>query len=436
MKKTLKFSITLLIIIGILISVISVNASEQVKVKIDNNEISFDVPPQLIGGRTMVPLRAIFEALGATVQWDDSTQTVVAYNEVSIVKATINNNIMTVNNIEKTMDVAPMLVDGRTLVPARFVAEAFNCGVNWNADEWTVYITTTPIDYSNVEKDISNVPDNTINSAANVNIPQNTNNTVLLNEYSFDPTLTLIIFNTEFIRGNEANNIIKSENQFNDEPSANQEWIILSFDVNYISSSDGINDELSASDVIYKDTFFTEAGNSIPVYDLATLGDRYGAYGVFRVKMYPGSSSKIVIGLLTDKNIGNIKLKVPNKRDNTVTWIPCISGSTSYSAATENKTHSSNNTSYQGEQYYPGTSAPTYTSVTGVALKKIASSDIHIYDYDYNNCTKYWDELIARGWYIYSKKSDSDSLTVHFAKGSEMITVCSQISFNEVWILY
>ncbi len=130
-------------------------SSNTIKVYIDNKIVSFDVQPQLIGGRTMVPLRAIFEGLGATVEWDNNTQTVTAYNEVKIVKATIGSNTMTVNGANRTMDVAPMLVGGRTLVPVRFVAEAFDCDVEWDGNTKTVSITTKPIDYSKVEQDIS-----------------------------------------------------------------------------------------------------------------------------------------------------------------------------------------------------------------------------------------------------------------------------------------
>ena len=53
-------------------------SKEKVKVKIDGAEITFDVEPEIIDGRTMVPLRKIFEELGALVKWDDETQTVSA----------------------------------------------------------------------------------------------------------------------------------------------------------------------------------------------------------------------------------------------------------------------------------------------------------------------------------------------------------------------
>ena len=52
--------------------------NEKIKVIIDIKNVKFDVPPTIVNGRTLVPLRAIFEALGATVEWDDATQTVTS----------------------------------------------------------------------------------------------------------------------------------------------------------------------------------------------------------------------------------------------------------------------------------------------------------------------------------------------------------------------
>ncbi len=127
-------------------------ANENVTVKLNGKTLEFDVQPQLIGGRTMVPLRVIFESLGAVVEWDGSSSTVTAYNEFYIVKATIGSNTMYVNGEGKWIDVPPMEVNSRTLVPARFVAEAFNCDVQWDPNTSTVYITSNENDYSQIEK--------------------------------------------------------------------------------------------------------------------------------------------------------------------------------------------------------------------------------------------------------------------------------------------
>lgn len=156
MKTTQKIISFLLIVSMCIALVLPVSADNAISVYIDNKKVSFDVQPQLIGGRTMVPLRAIFEGLGATVQWDEKTRTVTAYNEATLVKATIDVNVMSVNGEERMLDVPPMLIDGRTLVPARFVAEAFGCNVQWEASTRSVYITTSEINYDSLEQGNSN----------------------------------------------------------------------------------------------------------------------------------------------------------------------------------------------------------------------------------------------------------------------------------------
>lgn len=65
-----------------------------ITVTLDGNPIAFDVPPQLIEGRTMVPLRMIFEALGAEVSWDDATQTASGVKGDTTVKITINEKVL------------------------------------------------------------------------------------------------------------------------------------------------------------------------------------------------------------------------------------------------------------------------------------------------------------------------------------------------------
>ncbi len=170
----------------------TVLAIEDITVFVDNEQVIFDVQPQLIGGRTMVPLRSIFEELGAEVLWDDTTQTVTAYNEVYIVKATIGENQISVNNEIKSIDVPPMIIDGRTLVPARFVAEAFNCEVNWDATLKRVYITTKEIDYTQVEQDLPNT--NTSNKS-HENDYQGANSTSQIDYYpnTTIPTYTSVV---------------------------------------------------------------------------------------------------------------------------------------------------------------------------------------------------------------------------------------------------
>lgn len=135
-------------IISIIIIVISLSvegiafAEKNIEVYLDGKILNFDVQPQLIGGRTMVPLRKIFESMGATVNWNNNTQTVTAFNESYYVTATINDSNIKVNGETNILDMPPLLVGGRILVPARFVAEAFGAKVGWDEGNQRVIITT------------------------------------------------------------------------------------------------------------------------------------------------------------------------------------------------------------------------------------------------------------------------------------------------------
>lgn len=120
-----------------------VNAADGISVKIDGRDINFDVPPQVINSRTMVPMRAIFEELGASVEWDATTKSINAVKGETKIKMQISNSAMYVGDVEKTLDSVPVIVDGRTLVPARAIAEALNCKVDWIEDTKSVVITSS-----------------------------------------------------------------------------------------------------------------------------------------------------------------------------------------------------------------------------------------------------------------------------------------------------
>ena len=96
----------------------------------------------IIEGRTLVPLRAIFEALDATVEWDNATQTVTSTkNDITILVA-IGSNTMTKNGESIALDVPAQLINSRTMVPVRAIAEAFGVNVEWNDKAQTVVLAT------------------------------------------------------------------------------------------------------------------------------------------------------------------------------------------------------------------------------------------------------------------------------------------------------
>ena len=102
----------------------------------DGKVSTIDSKPMIQNNRTFVPFRALAEAFGATVAYDQATSSVTAeLNGVKVVM-TVGAPVYTVNGVEKTADVAPFIADSRTFVPVRFAAEAFGIEVvpTYNTD--------------------------------------------------------------------------------------------------------------------------------------------------------------------------------------------------------------------------------------------------------------------------------------------------------------
>lgn len=115
--------------------------SHDVIVRINGEGIDFAQRPMVYKDRTMVPLRAIFEALGASVDWNDETKTVTSKKGDTEISLQINSNQLYKNGEVKELDAPAILYNSTTLVPARAVAEAFGCDVQWNSDARIVEIT-------------------------------------------------------------------------------------------------------------------------------------------------------------------------------------------------------------------------------------------------------------------------------------------------------
>ena len=116
--------------------------TQNISVTLNGEYVTFDQPPIIQDGRTLVPLRAIFEALGADVEWDGAFQMVTATKGDVVVRMQIGNNVMTRNGQSITLDVPPQIVNDRTLAPARAVAESFGASVNWDEATQTIIIVT------------------------------------------------------------------------------------------------------------------------------------------------------------------------------------------------------------------------------------------------------------------------------------------------------
>ncbi len=123
----------------------------------------------LVDGRTMVPMRDIFERLGADVQWNQREQSITAKREFTTILLEIDNSIAYVNNKRILLDVAPQIRDGRTYVPLRFIGEALGANVRWDEKHSQAIISTDTINEFriNVEPEVITI---TISAAGDVTL--------------------------------------------------------------------------------------------------------------------------------------------------------------------------------------------------------------------------------------------------------------------------
>lgn len=137
MKRLFVLLVCLTLCLGCLGAV----AEGNIKVFLNGNEIAFDTPPQQINDRTMVPMRAIFEAMGAQIEWSEVDAKVTANKGDVTIIMQIGSNAFIKNGIASYIDAAPVLIDGRTLVPVRVIAESFGAEVGWEEASRTVSIS-------------------------------------------------------------------------------------------------------------------------------------------------------------------------------------------------------------------------------------------------------------------------------------------------------
>lgn len=129
-------------------------AAPDVTVKVDGQYVSFpDQKPYIdSANRTMVPVRAPMEALGCKVEWDEKARKAVISKDGNVAEFTIGSKTYLVNGTKKTMDTKAVIVNDRTAFPIRFAAEAMGAKVDWDANTYTVLITTFQSQGKGIEK--------------------------------------------------------------------------------------------------------------------------------------------------------------------------------------------------------------------------------------------------------------------------------------------
>lgn len=151
------------IIIGILMFTLSMQSAfamngeeKKIGVTVNGTQIEFeDQQPVIINERTLIPIRGVMEAMGKTVSWESETSSVVVSDDTTTVKLAIGSDVMyqtvidSANNetvsFEVPLDTAPMLINERTCLPVRAVAEAFMATVDWDGASQTVMIVTADL---------------------------------------------------------------------------------------------------------------------------------------------------------------------------------------------------------------------------------------------------------------------------------------------------
>ncbi len=119
-------------------------AEGDIQVLINDQELEFDSPPIIRNGRTLVPVRAIFEGLGARVEWRPADRQVFAVKGYHDVLLTIGETQARVDNTLTSLDVPATIIKGRTMVPLRFVSEAMGARVYWDEAARRIKITPRP----------------------------------------------------------------------------------------------------------------------------------------------------------------------------------------------------------------------------------------------------------------------------------------------------
>jgi hypothetical protein len=110
---------------------------------LDGQVVTLDTPPVIVSGRTLVPLRPIIEGLGGGITWVSETRSVeVEFNGTTLLLQ-IGNRTAVVNGKAVQMDVPATIMNGRTMLPVRFVSEHLGADVQWEELTKTVTITVS-----------------------------------------------------------------------------------------------------------------------------------------------------------------------------------------------------------------------------------------------------------------------------------------------------
>lgn len=123
---------------------VTANAEDNIRIFINDSEITSDVPPVIEDGRTLVPIRVISEKLNCSVEWLGGENTVEIKKDNTVMRLPIGGETYTVNDITISSGVPAKIINDRTFVPIRLVAENLDCTAVWDENERAVYVAEYP----------------------------------------------------------------------------------------------------------------------------------------------------------------------------------------------------------------------------------------------------------------------------------------------------
>lgn len=153
-EKSMKRMLAVVLLVVLCIMPVSGSAPGFGGLFVNGESVYTPVRPVEENGRTLVPVRAVAEELDYEVEWDGDTNSVTVSDGQDVLKLTIDSLIYEWNGEPKTLDVPPRLIQDRTFVPVRLIAESFGYRVDWDEKSGVVSIKTPPIEDEAIDLDL------------------------------------------------------------------------------------------------------------------------------------------------------------------------------------------------------------------------------------------------------------------------------------------
>lgn len=162
-RKSLVFIVSVVLLIGLIAAPAPYIAAQEagepklfenldyqkyphIRVNIDGQQLLFDTNPQVVNGRTLVPMGTIFSTLGLTIHWDETTRTATGTSPDMTIAFTIGSDQALVDGQARTLEVPASIINGRTMIPLRFLSEALEYKVVWIGDSNLILISRSDIE--------------------------------------------------------------------------------------------------------------------------------------------------------------------------------------------------------------------------------------------------------------------------------------------------